>query len=261
MSSVNRGVAEMEIGTPYVFILSWERPLYLWVCLDSLRRNTRTPCRFVLIDNASRDPQVGEVIRSVEARGFFHRVHRESENRPESLMRVIESHGHGSGGYIAYIESDVVVLPEGGCWLKQFMDAVAADPAYTLLGSRVDKSDFVDPAWAATHYPGLPAERLESLIKGKSPERQLQDSYAEAIIDPFNPPGRLLYVKRAFIEAHGFLQDRLLYQACKQAGHKAGILTRLRHRHLSFQNLFDYPDTDVAQRNAFFKGFETPVRR
>ncbi len=45
-------------GIPFVFILSWERPIYTWVCLDSLYRETNSPAKFVIADNASRDPMV-----------------------------------------------------------------------------------------------------------------------------------------------------------------------------------------------------------
>lgn len=247
--------------SPLVFILSWERPLYLWACLDSLHRHTRAPCRFVLIDNASTDPLVHQVIQGFEARGMFHRVHRQTENKPESLMQVIDTYAGHIGSHFAYIESDVVVLPAERCWLTQFMDLAAGDTKLALMGSLVDKSDFIDPAWASRAFPELKPEQLDFLIKVKSPERNLHDHYDEPLIDPFNPPGRLQYVMRSLIDEVGFLQDRLLYQSCKQRGYRAGIATGVRHRHLSFQNLFDYPETDVAQRNAFFKGFGKDSRK
>jgi hypothetical protein len=237
---------------PLVFILSWERPLYLWACLDSLRRNTRAPCRFVLVDNASADPAVRQVIAAFDARGMFHRVHLRGTNSPAALAEAIAAHRDELGGHFAYIESDVVVLPSHPCWLGRFQALTDEDPAFAMLGSLVDKSDFVDPAWAAQRFPQLTAEQLDFLIKGKSPERRLADSYREAVIDPFNPPGRLLFLKTEFIVKVGVLRDRHMYETAKQLGYRAGIATGVRHRHLSFQNLFDYPETDVGARNAFF---------
>jgi hypothetical protein len=125
-----------------------------------------------------------------------------------------------------------------------------------MVGSLVDKSDFVDPTWASRHFPELNPEQLEFLIKGKSPERRLQDHYDEPLIDPFNPPGRLLFLKTEFIRRNGVLRDRLMYESVKRLGYKAAIATGVRHRHLSFQNLFDYPETDLATRNAFFTSME-----
>ncbi|MCB1232977.1 MAG: hypothetical protein KDN19_22220, partial [Verrucomicrobiae bacterium] len=45
--------ANPVVENPFVFVISWGRPIYLWSCLDSLYRLTKTPCRIVLIDNYS----------------------------------------------------------------------------------------------------------------------------------------------------------------------------------------------------------------
>lgn len=246
----------MTIQNPIVFVLSWERPLYLWACLDSLYRNTPVPCRFVLIDNASTDPSVHQIISSFEARGLFHKVHRRTTNSPSALAEAVSAHDHELGGYFGYIEGDVLILPSVPSWLESFQALVGSRPDLAMLGSLVDGSDFIDPAWAARRFPELPPEQLDFLIKTKSPERKLQDSYAEPLIDPFNPPGRLLFLKTELVRQVGILRDRLMYEAAKRLGYGTGIATSVRHRHLSFQNLFDYPETDIGNRNAFFKGLE-----
>jgi len=241
---------------PLVFILSWERPLYLWACLDSLRRTTRTNCRFVLLDNASSDPLVHAVIDSFETRGFFHRVYRRTENSPYALTEALAAHKKELGGYFVYIESDVALLPANHCWLGKFMELCRANPDIAMLGSLVDKSDFVDPAWAAGRFVQMDAKRLDFLIKGKSPERQLEDNPTEELIDPFNPPGRLLMLKTEFIDKVGDLPDRAMYREAKRLGYRAAIATHVRHRHLSLQNIFDYPNIDIDSRNNFFKTLE-----
>ena len=244
------------MNNPLVFILSWERPLYLWACLDGLYRNTHVPCRFVLLDNASSDPLVEQIINAFEARGMFHHVHRRDENSPNALAEGIEAHRAELGDHFGFIESDVLVPALRPSWLEQFLELTRADPTLAMLGSLVEKSDFVDPAWAAKRFPQLDAKQLDFLIKSKSPERQLQDSYAEPLIDPFNPPGRLLFLKTEFIRQVGVLRDKVMYEAAKRLGYRAAIATGVRHRHLSYQNIFDYPDTDIAMRNAFFKALE-----
>ena len=52
----------LPVAPVHVFIRCRNRPSHLWATLDSLHRNTRTPCRFVLIDNASDDPETLRVI-------------------------------------------------------------------------------------------------------------------------------------------------------------------------------------------------------
>jgi hypothetical protein len=246
---------------PLVFILSWERPLYLWACLDSLYRNTTTSCRFVLIDNASADPLVHQVIESFGDRGLFHDVRRRRENTPAALAEAVEAHAHEIDGYFGFIEGDVEVLPAQPCWLSELISLTAENPKLAMLGSLVDKRDFVDPALAARRFPRLDPAQIEFLIKSNSPERQLLDDYAERMIDPFNPPGRLLFLKKQFIDQTGILRDRLLYEACKRLGYEAGIATRVRHRHLSFQNIYDYPGLDIEQRHAFFSALEAETKR
>lgn len=239
---------------PVVFILCWERPLYLWACLDSLYRNTRTPCRFVLVDNASRDPLVGQVIRGFERRGMFHAVHRRHENSPEALNLALREHAQELGDYIAFVDSDVLVTPSSPSWLETYVALTRANPDIAMLGSLVDKSDFVDSGWAARRFPELSTSDRDFLIKGNSVERKLDDEYVEELIDPFNPPGRLLFLKTSFILEVGDIRDLLMYKEAKRLGYRAAIATRVRHRHLSFQNIFDHPEFDIAARNAFFDG-------
>lgn len=256
----NKDSETAGMSSPFVFILSWQRPLYLWSCLDSLCRNTRIPCRFVLIDNASTDPQVDQVIRGFERRGMFHAVHRRTTNSPDAFDQALREHKAELGDYLAYVESDVAVQPSSPSWLEQFLALTRAHPDLAMLGSLVEQSDFVDPAWAAQRFPELDARQLEFLIKGRSPERRLQDSYSEPLIDLISPPGRLTFLKTSFILEVGDLRDKLMTKAAVRLGYRTAIATGVRHRHLSFQNLFDYPDSDLEQRTAFFDAQETKPR-
>jgi len=243
----------VDTQNPIIFILSWERPLYLWACLDSLRRTTRTPCRFVLLDNASTDPMVNRVIESFEGRDLFHRVHRRKDNSPHALMEAVEQHKAELGDYFGFVENDVVVLPSQPSWLEEFQARTAADPQLAMLGSLIDKSDFIDPEWAARRFPGLPEKQLEFLTKSKSTERTLADHYDEPLIDVINPPGRLMFLKTEAILRTGLLPDFRLSQAMKALGYRYAIATRVRHRHLSLANAFDYPEYDQVGRDAFFR--------
>lgn len=243
----------MGTQNPIIFILSWERPLYLWACLDSLHRTTRVPCRFVLLDNASKDPLVARVIESFEARDFFHRVHRRGENSPNALMEAIKEHESELGDHFGFVENDVVVLPSQPTWLEEFQALSGSDPKLAMLGSLIDKSDFIDPAWAARRFPGLSEKQLEFLTKSKSTERSLAERYDERLINAINPPGRLMFLKTEAILRTGLLPDYRLSLAMKELGYSCAIATRVRHRHLSLANAFDYPEYDQVGRDAFFR--------
>ena len=241
------------MSNPLIFILSWERPLYLWACLDSLRRTTAASCRFVLLDNNSQDPLVHRIIDSFAARDLFHRVHRRKDNSPLALTEAVDEHRAELGDHFGFIENDVLVLPSQPCWLDEFLSLCAADPKLAMLGSYVDKSDFVDPSWAAKRFPQFSGEQLEFLTKSKSAERALSDRYDERLIDVINPPGRFLFLKTEAFLGTGDLPDYRMYLAMKALGYHCGIATRVRHRHLSLANAFDYPGYDAIERTSFFQ--------
>lgn len=245
---------------PLVFIQSYERPLYLWSCLDSLYHNTKTACRFVLVDNASTDPLVHRIIDAFKTRGMFQAVHLRKENTSEAIPEALRNHSKQIGEYFGFIEADAALLPAEPCWLDELMSLAAENPRLAIIGSLIDKTDFPDPELAAKHFPQFERPQLEFLIKSMSPERRLQGDYAERLIDPFNPPGRVLYLKKEFIDKVGWLRDKLLYETCKRMGYEAGIATRVRHRHLSLQNVYDYPEFDVGTRNAYFNGLEGQIK-
>ena len=97
------------------FVLSWNRPIYLWVCLDSLYRHTRAPHRIVLADNHSSDPLVARVIEGFERRGLFTAVHRCSDNDPRRFERLIEQYWDQIGDYLVLVEGDIEILPCEPC--------------------------------------------------------------------------------------------------------------------------------------------------
>ncbi|HLW74169.1 MAG TPA: glycosyltransferase [Gammaproteobacteria bacterium] len=237
---------------PLVFILSWERPLYLWACLDSLRYTTKTPCRFVLLDNASSDPLVGKIIDSFEARDLFYKVHRRKDNSPHALTEAMDQYQSELGEHFGFIESDVMILPSAPSWLEEFQ-ALVTDPQIGMLGSLIDKIDFIDPQWAAHRFPKLSSKQLEFLTKTNSTERSLADRYEERMVDVINPPGRLQFFKTEAVLRTGMLPDYRQYLAMKELGYRCAIATRVRHRHLSLANGFDYPEYDQETRDAFFR--------
>lgn len=242
----------MTTQNPIVFILSWERPLYLWACLDSLYTSTQVPCRFVLMDNDSQDPLVDRVIRSFEARGMFHKVHRRTDNSPHALAETLDAHKSEVGDYFGFVESDVTVLRSRPCWLEEFQQLTAADPSIAMLGSLIDQVDFIDPAWVAQRFPELDEDQLKFFTKSSSKERTLLDEYPERTTDAITPPGRLTFLRREAVERTGILPDFRLAHTLRDMGYKAVIATRVRHRHLSLANIFDYPEYERDNRNKFF---------
>ncbi|MGA2185826.1 MAG: hypothetical protein ABSH47_22635 [Bryobacteraceae bacterium] len=243
-----------------VIILSRNRPLYLWTCLDSLYRYTRHPARFVFVDNHSDDPGIRKVVAGFERRGMFDKVEWHETNSPKRVAEAIARYRYGGANYLVVVESDVVVFDTQSCWLSRMCALMDAHPKLGILGSYCDTRDFVDAAKARLLAPDLDAYWFDRLIKAHSPERSLSpDPPQEALIQPFNPPGRLVMVRKEVIDTIPFATDGLVYSLAKAAGIDAAIATEVRHRHLSLLNLFDYPDYDVRARDEFFAVNKTPT--
>jgi GT2 family glycosyltransferase len=235
-----------------VIILSRNRPLYLWTCLDSLYRYTRHPARFVLVDNQSDDPGVRRVVAGFERRGMFDVVQWHDTNSAKRVAQAIAENRKSPGKYMVYVESDVAVFDTEPCWLSRMAAAMDENPQIGILGSYIDVRDFIDLTRAQRIAPDLDEYTRDSLIKLHSPERKLAPvPPREALIEPFNPPGRLIMLRKDIIDAIPFGTDDLIHRMAKAAGIDAAISTRVMHRHLSLLNFFDYPDYDVRARDAF----------
>jgi hypothetical protein len=243
-----------------VFIISRNRALYLWAGLDSLFKYTKHPHYFILGDNGSDEPLVQQVIEGFSRRGMFARMLLRERNDPDLLETLLAECADLLGRYFAFVESDVMVLPQKPCWLTQFVRLMDENSDLAMLGSFVDQDDFIGGTEARTLEPHLPSAQLDFLIKANSPERKLRKT-GESIITPDavcpNPPGRLIIYRTAIVDQlFGYkvrhLTDVSWHEAFTKAGYKTGIAAAVRHRHLSLLNLYDYPSYDQTARDWFF---------
>ncbi|MEI9849742.1 MAG: glycosyltransferase family A protein [Sphingomonas sp.] len=249
--------ARPAAGAPvHVFIRCWNRPSHLWASLDSLYRNTTTPCRFVLIDNASDDPEALRVIEGFARRGMFGAVHRMPRNDPGNQQEVYALHRAALGPFLVLADADVIVDAATPDWLDRMLRVMRARPRLGLLGAAIDPSDFVSMERARALAPEAPDAVLERLVKANSAERRQPplDSRAE-IINPYPPAGRLLLARTEALDRTGALIGaRRLCAAVEAEGFEVGITPQVVHRHLSLLNLFDYPDYDFAQLHRYLGG-------
>lgn len=237
-----------------VIILSRNRPIYLWTCLDSLYRYTVHPVRFVLVDNASDDPTVREVVRGFERRGMFHKVEWHTENDPRRVLLAVREHFDGPNDKIVVIESDVAVFDTQPCWLTRMSDLLDANPDLGLLGSYIDTRDFIPLDAGRALLSDRDPDTADALLKAPSPERRLPAvPPSEDLIEPFNPPGRLLMTRKSLLPKLIFSTDFKVYAHAKKAGISCAIATKVRHRHLSLLNAFDYGDYDIRKRDFHYR--------
>jgi len=247
-----------------VFVTSWGRPLYLWACLDALFRLTRSGARFVLLDNAHPDPLVGEVIKGFWKRGMFEEVIRFDTNAFSNFTQAYQDRLSGIGNLHVYVESDCVIVDRPTCWLAEMRGIMERHPHIGFLGSVIDPVDFVDRD-TALRLAGGDAKAAEFLAKLASPERALrtEPSWSSPdreffVTDPPcplpNPPGRLMMLRTPLMQELGFQLDGSLAVLVRQRGLLPAVTPRVRHRHLSLLNVFDYGDYDEQHRNSYFFG-------
>ena len=235
----------------YIFVLSWERPIYTWVCLDSIYRNTKGQFRVVLADNNSSDPLVRKVIEGFRRRGLFHAVHYRDQNDPRTLEWLVDRYWSEIGDYFVFIESDISIFPTNGGWLSVMQNRLDEDPEIGSLGSRVFKPDFVSMAEAKELEPEMTEADLGRLIKIRAPMRRHKLS-DDPIISPHNPPLRLLMLRKEAYAQVGFGRDTQIHKAMLRAGWRSVISNEVCHRHLSLLNIYDHPDYDNHSRDGFF---------
>lgn len=237
-----------------VIVRSRDRPLYLWASLDSLYRYTKYHHKFVLVDMASDDPLVRQVVRGFERRSMFSEVAWLQRNSWSEFYTFLEQKAPLLGQYVAYVESDVIVAESTPCWLSIFTGLMRANPRLAMLGSIIDKRDFVDLESAVRLTPGKTTGERHDLIKWLSPERAQDPAHAQGpIFSPHNPPGRLLMLRTDALLQTGLWEDGVLNHKLLERGYETGISTQVRHRHLSLLHIYDYPDYDYELRHGFFE--------
>ena len=245
-----------------IFLTSFGRPLYLWQCLDALWRQTHSPARVILLNNAHPSPLVGDVIKAFDRRGLFSEVVRFSTNSFANFQAAYQERLPSLGPLHVFMESDVVIQERPGCWLADMGRIMKANPQIGMLGSLIDGRDFVSKEQALVLTDGdLAAATF--LAKLQSPERRFLDApqWADPAREFFpteppcpigNPPGRLLMLRTDAMREIGSLTDGELADAFRRQGMRPAVTPLVRHRHLSLLNIYDYDDYSGTLRDSFF---------
>jgi glycosyltransferase involved in cell wall biosynthesis len=245
----------MENFVPTIFIVSYERPIYLWATLDSVYRNTKTNANVVLIDSGSQDPLVHSVIDGFSRRGLFKDVLRHRENNDEWAAPLFNSLRHTLGQIFYYLDGDVVVLDSGNCWVQQLRTVMEENPRLAMVGSSIDKCDFADPESIEKRIGGALSTGEKQQLKFYSPERT-REPIGPTEVSPLNPPGRLLALRTAPVHEHlgDFMRhnDDKMHRILKSNGWDTGIYGGVVHRHLSLCNFFDYPEYSMVERDRYY---------
>lgn len=238
--------------SPYnVLMLVHDRPIYNYMALDALRRATHHPYRLVVFHHPSGNPAVYQVLQAFLSRKVITEIIEVPEAAVSiiSLMEIAIARGLLDGEFFFFMEDDVVIEPDSRCWIHKMLDAFRADDRLAMIGSAIDRSDFLNPEeLSADLGRKLTSEELQ-MIKANSPERQQRFENGRVSGEHQNPAGRLRGFRRAAINAEVVNNDFLMNKALLRQGWRTTTLENVRHRHMSLQVFYDYPDYQ-ARREA-----------
>ena len=223
-----------------IFIISKDRPIYLWNCLDSVYRLKSDHSEVILFDNASNNETL-EVIKSFDSRNLFKKLYLFDKNDKDIFHKTI-LHENCGGEYFIFIESDVEILTKNFDLI--LLKLMEENKSYGFIGSRIYKEDF---------HEIIDTNKNENhLLKKFSPEKNYNFDMSLKI-NNLQPPGRLVIIKKGlFTNFNKPLNDSDFHNYVLQKNHKCGISTEVLHRHLSLLNYFDYPQYNMKNRNNYF---------
>lgn len=181
-----------------VIIVNWNGGEILIQCLEALSRQTFSPFRIILADNASQDNSVSiveqsfpkvEVIRSKENLGFA----------PANNIAVNKVQ---DCDWVALLNPDAFPEPD---WLEQLIVTAKENPDYSFFASRLlsaDNLEILDGDGDVYHISGLP----------------WRDGHGKPVTEHSTPwevfspcAAAAMYRKDAFLEAGGFDEDYFCY--------------------------------------------------
>lgn len=150
-----------------------------------------------------------------------------------------------------------------GAELGEMLRIFRASPVIGMLGSLIDTDDFVPETVCQQLSAGGDAN-IRFLAKLQSPERGFRDDpswrntdrdffFTETPCPIRNPPGRLLLLKTDAMREIGVVPDDEMSAQFRQRGMRPAVTPKVRHRHLSLLNVFDYEEYSGDDRNAFFE--------
>jgi len=207
-----------------------------------------------------RSPSLG--VRSTcsffERRGLFHRVILSDKNDAQAVNRWLEESGDSLGEFFGFVESDVYVYEHSLCWIDRMLVSMVEDPRLAMLGSQIDKADFVPLESVQDRHDEPLSRQAAELIKANSLERVSPTLAYGELGSPHNPPGRLMLLRTEAIRRTGFASDGVLAKRLESLGYRTAITGSVRHRHLSLLHIFDEPDYDFDRRDTFMRAISKP---
>lgn len=242
---ISEATGQRYPAEPYkIFMLVHDRPTYTYMTLDSLQRATYSPYWLTVFHHRPQPNPNDDVLESFRCRRVIHRIvelTNEFVDWPR-LAHEVRASLHPLDEFLFFIESDVIIERDVTCWIAKMISAMRDDQKLAFIGAAIDKTDFIDPEALAAEL-GRPLTEPElSIIKARSPERDQRFASGQRLFTGHNVPGRFFGIRVAAISDHLPAGDAQMDAKLRAEGWTTGILRDVRHRHMSLQNYYDYPE-------------------
>ncbi len=109
-----------------LILLTWNRPDLLKPCIERILRSTRLPCRLLIVDNASTDPEARAYLPTIRGTEW---VDTEVIIRPSNdgfSIGMNEGMARSTAPWVCLLNNDILVT-EG--WLEEMLRVRLGDPA------------------------------------------------------------------------------------------------------------------------------------
>lgn len=225
-----------------VYVLTHNRPEYLFCCLDSLSKNTTMEHRVFVVDNGSETTRNQEIVRMFEmGRKVVDGSLRLDYNALDARDRLMACY-EPTGKYVVMLDDDVLV-PRG--WLESLVAMMEERPDFGVLSlnvSEIDRPDGRNPLvhkmWVDDVNGECPQWRDEhgrlSLIW--SPKHDLGDVVETECV------GILHITRIGLYKSIGrFVCDSWYCAQVRSVGMRVGYLKTVSMRHLGLNDYTDYP--------------------
>lgn len=241
----------MPQQSPYkILMLVHDRPIYTYMALDALCRATYSPYQLTVVHHRLQPGLVDHVLDTHLRRKTIHRIVQMTSDLVDwtAIMRIAMETLTVSDEFLFYIEDDVVIEKSCSCWIARMVELMRDEPKLALLGSAIDKSDFLDPEdLAADLKRPLNADELAK-IKAHSPERMQSFKPGQRLFTAHNVPGRLFCLRVSAMTHDLPNTDIRIDKRLKAQGWATAVLTTVRHRHMSLLNYYDYPSYYIQRQ-------------
>lgn len=228
---------------PYKIVMTVHgRPIYTYMTLDALARTTHSPYRLTIVHHRTGPTLNDEIIQSFINRGVIHNVVEQTAKEFDwsAFAQTMCDSVEREDEFVFRLDDDVVIEPSETCWIGSMVAAMRADPKLAMVGSAIDKRDFIDPGALAVDLGRALTAEERQMIKSDSPERKQKFAPNQGLFTGHNVAGRFLGLRIAALAGGVPILDSLLDKALKERGWKTGTLAAIRHRHLSLVNYYDY---------------------